>query len=621
MLFFPGLIGSPRTSTSYSLSRSAANVDEGSSVTITLNTVNIANGTQVPYSIAGVSSGDINGASLTGYFTVTSNTDSKTFNVTADAATEGMETLVLSLDNGEASVSVAINDISLSPSYGIARSASSVNEGDQITFTLNTTNIDDGTLLAYTITGITSADIGGTALTGYFTVTGNTDSLVLTTTADSLTEGDETLTISLDNGQASNSVTIVDTSMTPTYALGRSAATVNEGDTVTITLTTTNVANGTTVPYTISGINGGDLSSGTQTGSFTVNSNTATLDFTFANDATTEGTEVMQLDLDNGQATVSVTILDTSLPPTYNLSRSASNVDEGNTITFTLTTTNVTNGTTVPYTITGVTTGDIAGASLTGNFTVNSNTAGLTLTATADATTEGAETITVTLDNGQSSISATINDTSQAASNVVFETTFTGLHGETTVVDTTGRHTASMIGNCTVVDTFNGYGAYDGDSSAFCDTSATGRIRVDATANNDFIFPGDFSIRMYGISEDTLSTERVLFGDTLSDSPSLSANQPSNFSVRWVGSSQTLRLYSGTTLLTSGTATMRTSGWSKVELKRVGTTVSLLFNNAVVGSTITSSAQWGGGVLTFGGWSTANKIRGQYYDFIKVTKG
>lgn len=103
---------------------------------------------------------------------------------------------------------------------------------------------------------------------------------------------------------------------TPTYALTRSSATVNEGSSVTINLTTTNVNNGTSVPYTITGtgITAADLGLGSLTGSFTVNSNSATLVIAVANDFTTEGLETFTVTLNSitPAVTVSVSITDSS---------------------------------------------------------------------------------------------------------------------------------------------------------------------------------------------------------------------------------------------------------------------------------------------------------------------
>lgn len=101
----------------------------------------------------------------------------------------------------------------------------------------------------------------------------------------------------------------------PTYQLTADNYSVTEGQTVTVTLNTVNVADGTVLPYTITGTNI-DLDDfnglGSLTGTFIVNGGTATTSFVTAADGTTEGVEVFTLTLDNAEAAVSVTIEDTS---------------------------------------------------------------------------------------------------------------------------------------------------------------------------------------------------------------------------------------------------------------------------------------------------------------------
>ena len=397
-----------------------ASINEGSDLTVTLTTVNVPDDTTVPYTISGtgITTADIGGNALTGNFTVTSNTATLILPITSDAATEGLETMTIALDNGESSVNVNINDTSVAGavSYTLSSSATAVDEGDSVTITLTTTNVDDATTAAYTITGVTSADIGGESLTGNFTINSNTANLVLTLANDVTTEGPETLNIALNNGQDNIDITINDTSTAaaPTFALSGDVSAVNEGGTVSITLTTTATDDATTVPYTITGIDSNDLTAGSITGNFTITSNTDTLVFTFAEDVTTEGTETMTLALDNGQDSIDIIVNDTSIAPaaTYALANSANTVNEGETLTITLTTTNVSDSTTVPYTITGVLPADIDDNLLTGNFTVNSDTASLVLPITADQTTEGSETLQLALDNGEATTTVTINDTS-----------------------------------------------------------------------------------------------------------------------------------------------------------------------------------------------------------------
>tara|TARA_R110000851_G_scaffold198669_1_gene349729 strand:+ start:1541 stop:8431 length:6891 start_codon:yes stop_codon:yes gene_type:complete len=203
--------------------------------------------------------------------------------------------------------------------------------------------------------------------------------------------------------------------VTPTYALTSSASGVNEGDTFTITLVTTNLVNSSIVPYTITGVTSTDINGASLTGSFIVGTTNSVTFEASADSIFDDGTETFLLSLDNGLASQSVTIADTSAPsPTYFLSPSVATVNEGGSVTFTLTTGNVATGTSLPYTITGISTDDIGGASLTGAFVVGT-TDTRTLNITADETSEGQETITLSLNNALATQDVIISDTSTVA--------------------------------------------------------------------------------------------------------------------------------------------------------------------------------------------------------------
>ena len=151
---------------------------------------------------------------------------------------------------------------------------SNVNEGGTFRITLATTNVTAGTQLNYTVTGIDANDLTTGSLTGTFVV-GTTDFFDFTLAEDTTTEGVESFNIALDNGEAQAQVIIADTSQAaavPSYALSTSSSSVNEGGAFTITLTTTNVANGTSLPYTITGIQSADIGGGALTGDFIVGS-------------------------------------------------------------------------------------------------------------------------------------------------------------------------------------------------------------------------------------------------------------------------------------------------------------------------------------------------------------
>jgi len=300
------------------------------------------------------------------------------------------------------------------PTYTLSRSTSQANEGQSFSITLITTNVNAGTTIPFTITGVQQADIGGANLTGNF-ITGTTDTFTYPVTADLSTEGTETFTMTLDGKETTASIILNDTSQTPalSYTLTSNLSNVNEGDTFRITLTTGNVDPGVTLDYTVTGVTAADLTAGNLNGSFIVGT-TDYFDFTLSEDVTTEGVESFNIALNNGEATAQVQIADTSVSPavaSYSLGRSAATVNEGGSFTITLTTTNVANGTSLPYTITGITSADIGGTALTGDFIVGSQES-RAFNVTADASTEGVETFQLALDNGESTVGVTINDTS-----------------------------------------------------------------------------------------------------------------------------------------------------------------------------------------------------------------
>lgn len=96
---------------------------------------------------------------------------------------------------------------------------------------------------------------------------------------------------------------------------------------------------------------------------------------------------------------------------TFNLVRNTPGVNEGQTFNITLNATGVQNGQLIPYTITGIDQLDIQ-EPLTGYFVVQNGQANKTFTVLEDATSEGEEIFTITLDSLSTDVSVTINDTS-----------------------------------------------------------------------------------------------------------------------------------------------------------------------------------------------------------------
>lgn len=111
-------------------------------------------------------------------------------------------------DGGSVSRQINIT-VAAQPTYTLTRSVASVNENDGFNITFST---NQSGYFSFTISGVSSNDINGASLTGYVT---NGSVLSYYVTPDQATEGTEYFTISLDNGLASATVTINDTSVAP----------------------------------------------------------------------------------------------------------------------------------------------------------------------------------------------------------------------------------------------------------------------------------------------------------------------------------------------------------------------------------------------------------------------
>ena len=239
-------------------------------------------------------------------------------------------------------------------------------------------------------------------------------------------------TVNSTEASVATGKTAVDTALTPaaatpapvaTFSLAPDASTVSEGGDVVFTLTTTNVTAGTEYAYVISGVNSSDLSSGSLTGLAEVDSNgTATVSVGLKNDTTTEGAETLTMTV--AGETTAVTVTDssttaaaaTTATATYSLAADSSTVSEGGDVVFTLTTTNVTAGTEYAYVISGVNSADLSSGTLTGLAEVDSDgKATVSVGLKNDTTTEGAETMTMTVASQTASVTVTDSSTTPAA--------------------------------------------------------------------------------------------------------------------------------------------------------------------------------------------------------------
>ena len=290
--------------------------------------------------------------------------------------------------------------------YALTASVSSVNEGGSFTITFSTNQAGN---FGYTISGVEPADINGASLTGSVT---NGSVLTYNVTADSSTEGTQYFTITLNDRPASAYVTFNDTSTTVYNEI--------------VSVTPSSVVYPSAVSVSITG--------GTPSGSFRFSVNNTSYDSAvYYLDASgnwsnpnaapgfNPGTYTIYFYfIDNGHTRQTSAWTVTSPAPTYSFYRDQSLRNEGQVINYTVTTTNVADGTRIYWINYGDTdANDFTSYTNEGYVTINNNSGSFYRQLRNDATTEGEETVWIFFYD-----------------NAGYNGDFIGYVGQTTVYDT-----------------------------------------------------------------------------------------------------------------------------------------------------------------------------------------
>ena len=328
-----GTLVQTQVAPTYSVSESSTNVNEGDTVTFTITTTNVPNGTSLYWDTTGtVTADDFSDNTLTGLVTVNNNTATITRTIRNDySVSEGAENFALQISEAGVLV-VTSNTVSVADTSAATYSISGSNtvvEGNTVTYTVNTTGVPDGTSLYYTV-NLSSTDV--TPLTGSFSITNNTGTFTLTAKQDLTVESNETLTVNIRIVSTSGPIVatmntiIEDTAFT--ISLTPAATSVNEspngGTTnIVINVATSGVADGTVLTSnivaagssTITYGDGGDFSN--QTKSFTINNNVGVISIPVLRDGRTEGSEKITVQVLNADGVIiaytpEITINDTS---------------------------------------------------------------------------------------------------------------------------------------------------------------------------------------------------------------------------------------------------------------------------------------------------------------------
>ena len=325
----------PKVKSLVSISPNTANHLEGEAKTFTVVVDGYENGDTVYYSLSvsvGVNATDFSGGQTSGSFTVNSSGQgSFTITLNRDNTIESGESYFISIRDGSIAGTTLGQSGTISildPSYTLTAASSTVNEGGTATFTLTGTNTHPGTHY-YSLSG-TAANTGdlNTATTGHFSYNGSTGSFSIAVDADYLTEGSETFTanarVNSTSGDivASTTVTVNDTTLTPTATCTPNVSSVNEGSSVTFTVNTTNFPSGTLEWEAVLSADMEESDISATSGTVSISSSTGSIVITATSDGFTETgqTESFQIKILNspdgdGQTLVTssaVTINDTS---------------------------------------------------------------------------------------------------------------------------------------------------------------------------------------------------------------------------------------------------------------------------------------------------------------------
>jgi len=358
------------------------------------------------------------------------------------------------------------------------------------------------------------------------------------------------------------------------YAFGTIPTSLNEGVSGVFNVSTVGIANGTTLYWTINlagNLNSSDFSA--TSGSFVINTNAGNFSITTIADELTEGAETFTVSVRTGSTigpvvatSNSVTINDTSLTRTYAFGTIPTNINEGGSATFNVTTTNVPNGTTLYWTILNNTTTNADFSATSGSFTINSNAGSFTVTPTADQLTEGAESFRVEVRTGSTSgtvrvtsNSVTVNDTSLTRT-YAFGTIPTSINegssGTFNVTTTNVPNSTTLY--WTILNNTTTNADFSATSGSFTINSNAGSFTISPRA--DTTTEGAETFRVEVRTDSTSGTVRVTSNLVTVNDTSLN---PSTYSI---GSTNIARIIEGYnaffTVFTTGVASGTTLYWN-----------------------------------------------------------
>lgn len=303
------------------------------------------------------------------------------------------------------------------PTYTLTQDTTAVDEGQTVTFTVTTTDVDNGTALTYSIVGgpnFNYEDVNTGSLSGQVVVNNNVATIPVTLRSDySSSEIQEYFNLKVynlsgDTVATSPTIYVNDTS-NAVYSIGVNS-TYDEGDTVTVIVSTTGIPDGVTLYWDIpeTTVNTYDISS--LSGTVTINQGIGSFDVIAKQDFNTETDETFVVNFRvtgvNGTIVATSSIINiTDTPFTITLVPDRTTIvestkDSPSDLNVTVTTSGAADGTLIYPGTSSVGGGfNTSDTSFPSSVAVNNNDASFAVNITRDGRTEGTEIFEVVIRN------------------------------------------------------------------------------------------------------------------------------------------------------------------------------------------------------------------------------
>jgi hypothetical protein len=211
-----------------------------------------------------------------------------------------------------------------------------------------------------------------------------------------------------------------------------------KGGSVSFTVNTTGVSNGTVLYYTVfnTGFTGAIPSN--QTGTFTINTNTSTFSVTIADNGYYDngGKFIIQIRTGSvlGPIVASSEVISVTEPsnPTISFSSVPASIPEGSSGTFIISTSRIRNGTIINYTVNTLAISDVN--KLSGNFSISNNIGSLIISPESDVLIEGNKSFTVIVSNTSIYSGLTITSSTITLADVIPTFTFSAYNDNNNLI-------------------------------------------------------------------------------------------------------------------------------------------------------------------------------------------